>query len=482
VTNAYHKTAKHLPVTLQGQSRRCAGNRVACGSVCCDRFEACVAGVCGARCRGNASPCGLNCCNPGIVCCGNVCCPFGQSCRNGTCVTTVACNPPFVIRGSDGKCVFPTTPGICPRNEVDCAKGCATLGTATDPATVCQGGTCENGVCISHTLTASELATLRTSIQNFVTSQNQAEAATVAAGTASDLRVGDFIGACTRLMFHDPGPGRSARGCNFVRDQATASCNGRPCEFTAPHNNGMQQAVQTIHDFYNDQAFWPRISLVDFIYLFGAEALRVVSSGNANIPFRTGRVPCQCLRIRPLSACASLPSFSDATMPAAENTFAQLQNIMQTQMGFTENEWLCLLGAHALGRTKRTNSGYGGPWTSTSSTFSNQYYHTMNEDLWVVENGAVSTNEDIPIVGNKEFRVPGTNHMMLRADMCPYWDIESNPTCQVDHGATASGCPRRLPQFDFLQTLLDVNVFFNCFNPAFQKMSEMGTSGLHTPS
>jgi len=421
---------------------------------------------------------------PGTPCasssrCGIQCCSGSETCQGNTnCVPSVQCDPPFVIRASDGKCVSPTTPGICPRNEFDCAKGCATLGTTTDPATVCQGGVCEDGACVPHTLTASELNTIKTRIRDFVTARNQAEAAS----TDSNVRVGDFIGGCTRLMFHDAGPGRRARGCAFVRDQASASCNGRDCEFTAGHNSGLSQSIRIIHDFYNDGAFWPLLNLPDFIYLFGAEALRTVSNGKANIPYRTGRVPCQCLLTRPFSACASPPNFPNS-MPEAEMPRTQLRNIMETQMGFDEHEWICLTGAHSLGRAMRSNTGYGGPWTGAPATFDNSYFITMSVDPWVIENGVASTNEDTPAVGKQQYRLPGTNHMMLRSDMVMYWDTETRPGCPVNHAATPDFCPPREPEFSFMTTLKNnIDTFFNCFNPAFQKMSEMGNSGLHTPS
>jgi hypothetical protein len=421
---------------------------------------------------------------PGTPCsgssqCGVQCCAAGQTCQNGVCGTSgpTNCDPPFVASG--GKCVFPTTPGICPRNEVDCAKGCATLGTTTNPATVCQGGTCENGVCVTHRPTAAEIASIRARIATFVTNSIQTEASQAATNPA--VRVGDFIGGCTRLMFHDSGPARRAAGCAFVRDQSTASCNGRACEFTSDHNVGLARSIQIIHDFYNDQAFWPLISLQDFIYLFGLEALRVVSSGQVTSAFRTGRAPCQCLLTRPFSACANPPNFPDS-MPEAEHSFAQLKTVMETQMGFTEHEWMCLTGAHAMGRAMRSNTGYGGPWTSTPGTFSSQYWQTMNTDQWVSENGVVSTNEDIPAVGKKEFRLPGTNRMMLRSDMAPYWDIETNPNCPVTHGVGTGFCPPREPQFTFMNTLLNPTTFFGCFNPAFQKMCELGNPTLNTPS
>jgi hypothetical protein len=170
-------------------------------------------------------------------------------------------------------------------------------------------------------------------------------------------------------------------------------------------------------------------------------------------------------------------------MPEPEMTFSQLRTVMETQMGFAQNEWLCLVGAHSLGRAMRSNTGYGGAWTTTSNTFDNQYYKTMNNDIWLREEGRTSTSEDVPVTGNEEFRIDtGAGTMMLKSDMAPYWDIETNPTCPVDHGATSQFCPPRTTQFNFLQTLQNIGTFFSCFNPAFVKLSEMGATGLRTPA
>jgi hypothetical protein len=170
-------------------------------------------------------------------------------------------------------------------------------------------------------------------------------------------------------------------------------------------------------------------------------------------------------------------------MPEPEMTLAQLKTIMENQMGFSVNEWLCLVGAHSVGRAMRSNTGYGGAWTTTSNTFDNAYHRSMNDDNWLRENGRISTSEDVPETGKRQFRIDnGAGTMMLNSDMAPFWDIESSPGCPVDHGATPQFCPPRNTNFNFLQTLQNINTFFSCFNPAFVKMSELGATGLRTPS
>jgi len=419
-------------------------------------------------------------CNGGQVACGSTCCPSGQTCQNDRCATPSACNSPFVTQ--NGKCVFPITPaGLCPRNEVDCRIGCASQGTQNNPATVCQGGVCEDGVCVPVAPSARQISDLRQQIRAFTRAKIDDELANGDVDRGPK-RVGDFVGGVVRSLFHDAGASRAARGCLFVRDLDTGSCNGQACEFTADHNKGLSTVVQEIHAFYNSLNIWWQINLPDFFYLFVSEVVNLVSDGRGVVPVRFGRQPCRCLLTRPFSACTSPPSFPDS-MPDPEMSLFDLRRIMQTEMGFTEHEWFCLLGCHSLGRAMRNNTGYARNWSPTPATLDNTYYLTMNNDPWIREAGEASSSVDVPASGKNQFQI-GTaglgrhqGQMMLKADMVPYWDIEGS-NCDVTHGATSNFCQPRSPQFDFLQQLLNINFFFSCLNPALQKLSELGTSGL----
>jgi hypothetical protein len=344
---------------------------------------------------------------------------------------------------------------------------------------------CEDGVCVPVAATVRQINALRAQIRDFVQAKIDDELTNGAVDRGSK-RVGDFVGGCVRAVFHDAGPARAARGCLFVRDQDTNSCNGRDCEFEADHNKGLSTVVEEIHDFYNSLNIWWQINLPDFFYLFASEVVNLVSDGRGVIPFRLGRRPCPCSLTRPFSACTNPPDFPDS-MPAPENSLAELRQTMQTEMGFTEHEWFCLLGAHSLGRAMRNNTGYARNWSPTPATLDNTYFLTMNNDPWIREDGEDSTSVDVPARPHHQFRIGGPGNtrahggeMMLFSDMVPYWEIEGSD-CDVTHGTTRNFCQPRSPQFDFLQQLLNINFFFNCFNPAFQKLSEMGTSGLFLP-
>jgi len=51
------------------------------------------------------------------------------------------------------------------------------------------------------------------------------------------------------------------------------------------------------------------------------------------------------------------------------------------RMGFNDKEIVCLSGAHALGRCHTDRSGFWGPWTRAPTTFSNEYFRVLVEEV-----------------------------------------------------------------------------------------------------
>lgn len=58
-----------------------------------------------------------------------------------------------------------------------------------------------------------------------------------------------------------------------------------------------------------------------------------------------------------------------------------IQNIFN-RLGFNDREAVCLIGAHAVGRTHKDRSGFEGPWTFSPISFSNQFYKLLLESDW----------------------------------------------------------------------------------------------------
>jgi len=452
--------------------------------------------ICAIRVRPGGCPAGQTMC-AGVCRCGTLCsgpiCAANQVCSNGQCVAPPACAAPFQME--NGVCVYPRTGGTCPRDEVDCLKGCASAATTANPFTICQGGQCRNGVCVKNQLSAADVTSLTTAITTFFNARS-AEEQTLATNPNSGIRVGDFVGGLARAMFHDPGAGRAAHGCLWVRDVNTNTCNGRACEFTAVHNRGMEETVIEWHDFYvsgklsNGNTIISTITLQDFVYLAGRVALKIASGNNAqlNINYRWGRQACNCLELRPFSACANPPSFPNS-MPEPEEPFTVLADTMENKMGFTRREWYCLLGAHTLGRCEAKNSGYARSWVETPNRFNNQYFLDILAIVWDREPGTQSasnpTNPDQVVQGHSQFMAhgaaPNTGTIMLDVDMATFW-LTDGSNCNVTH--TGAGCPQRLQnrEFNTLLDMQDLRTFYECFAPAFQKMTEMGNTGLQLPA
>ena len=119
------------------------------------------------------------------------------------------------------------------------------------------------------------------------------------------------------------------------------------------------------------------------------------------------------------------------------------------RMGFNDQEIVALAGAHALGRCHADASGYVGPWTPTPTTFNNLYFSLLVNLKWV------------PNVVNEhaQFKDPSGKLMMLPSDIVLIEDAKFRK--YVDIYAK------------------DQKKFFDDFAKAFQKLEELGTSGLY---
>jgi cytochrome c peroxidase len=100
------------------------------------------------------------------------------------------------------------------------------------------------------------------------------------------------------------------------------------------------------------QAKFPEISYADIYTLAGVVAIE--ESGGPAIPFRFGRVDMPNGETSPPDG--RLP---DADKGSSKRTVAHIKEIFK-RMGFSSQEIVALLGAHALGRCHTDASGYWG--------------------------------------------------------------------------------------------------------------------------
>ena len=153
------------------------------------------------------------------------------------------------------------------------------------------------------------------------------------------------------------------------------------------------------------KAAYPDISYAD-LYTF-AGVVAVEESGGPKIPYSTGRIDME-------DGTTSDPNdrLPDADKGSKVATVQHMRDIFH-RMGFTDQELVALLGAHAMGRCHTDRSGYWGPWTNAETTFSNEYFRLLMEERWSPK----YTHNGKPWTGPDQFEDKTGNLMMLPVDM-----------------------------------------------------------------
>jgi len=403
-------------------------------------------------------------------------------------------------RDSQGRCVFPTTAGLCYKNQVDCQYGCVHP-YDNIPNNICRGGTCIDGQCVKVPVTRSTVSMaegiIRQAIDDRMGGNN---------GVEKERFKGDILGGFVRGAFHSTS-NKIAQACLLV-DQ----CGNQRCEANADHNHGLEYTIQYVNKIYADHNMGPYMTLQDFFYLATVVAVNYASQGRIVIPYRWGHSACQCLDYSPArgQTCPNLPYFP-GTMPGPEMDYEDLVRIMEHEFHFSKVEWYCLLGAHSLGRADPDATGYARHWGPTPDKLDNRFYQILGDEsvTWDRERstngqqaGAV-TDLDQPCAGLSQFALRGKTashqgELMLGSDVNLFWNADQNAkNCSVTFrergNLPTGGCARRLLRdnsFGGSNTAFDMlNIWKNdaapwrsCFIPAFQKMIEFGQSNLRFPA
>lgn len=143
---------------------------------------------------------------------------------------------------------------------------------------------------------------------------------------------------------------------------------------------------------------------------------------------------------------------ADSGPPGADPSDADHLRSIFYRMGFNDQEIVILSGAHALGRCHTTASGYDGPWTPTPTTFTNAYFTLLQNLDWKKKEWE----------GPYQYVAgPKGSLMMLPSDLVLLQDKKFLKWVKV-YGQDAAK-------------------FNTDFAKAFQKLEELGTSGL-TPT
>jgi len=255
---------------------------------------------------------------------------------------------------------------------------------------------------------------------------------------------GHFCGGIVRLAAHDfmdydqtdPISPQGANGCIDWN--------------TAPGESGADNAgLETI--WCDDHEVCPLKGLYDTIYeplgisradfwVVAANAVIKLTSlewtdtegennfSDLDLPFRYGRVD--------LDDCTSI---SAHRLPGAQGC-DQVEKTFITQMGLDWRDAVALLGAHTLGFGSTSFSGHDGMWVDEEQetiTFDKRYYEEILRRAWRLRDPENNTpTEDLSIhlgAPKQDWTWAGPNdgnpRMMLNADICLAFDIDSGIDC-----------------------------------------------------
>lgn len=124
------------------------------------------------------------------------------------------------------------------------------------------------------------------------------------------------------------------------------------------------------------------------------------------------------------------------------------------RMGFTDREIVALSGAHALGRCHEDRSGFWGPWTTSPTTFSNDYFKVLLEKKWTLK----KTHKGELWKGPQQFEDKSGELMMLATDLALINDVKFRPVVE--------------------EYAKDEKKFFDDFAKAWIKLQELGCKHL----
>lgn len=166
-----------------------------------------------------------------------------------------------------------------------------------------------------------------------------------------------------RLAWHASG--------TYCKDTNTGGSSGSGMRYEQeggdPANAGLQHARVALEPVRSKH---PNLTYADLWTLAGVEAVRAM--GGPEIQWKPGR-----------------SDFADDSMlpprgrlPDGAQAADHLRAVFQQRMGFSDQEIVCLSGAHNLGRCHPDRSGFQGPWVVAPTRFSNQYYQLLLKLDW----------------------------------------------------------------------------------------------------
>ncbi|TIB70009.1 heme peroxidase [Wallemia mellicola] len=182
-----------------------------------------------------------------------------------------------------------------------------------------------------------------------------------------DYDDGSFAPVLLRLAWH-------ASGTYSKYDKANpGGSNKATMRFKAEAKDEANAGLEIGRDLLNNKVKpqFPWISYGDLWTLAGVAGLQEMGGPKASIvAWRPGRI----------DGTDEREAITNRLPDGAKDEH-HIQNIFN-RLGFNDREAVCLIGAHAVGRTHKDRSGFEGPWTFSPISFSNQFYKLLLESDW----------------------------------------------------------------------------------------------------
>jgi len=207
-----------------------------------------------------------------------------------------------------------------------------------------------------------------------------------------------LYGTLIRLAWHCSG--------TYSKEDGSGGSDGARMRFDPEKSWGANAGLDVARNALEPvKAKFPEMSYADLYTYAGVVA--VEEAGGPKINFRTGRQDLESGETSPPDG--RLP---DADKGSRKSTIQHVRDIFY-RLGFSDQEIVALLGAHAMGRCHTNASGYWGPWTNAENTFSNEYYRLLVEERWAPK----MTHNGKPWTGPDQFEDSSGNLMMLPSDI-----------------------------------------------------------------
>jgi catalase (peroxidase I) len=191
-----------------------------------------------------------------------------------------------------------------------------------------------------------------------------------------------------RLAWHASG--------TYSQFDLTGGSNGATMRFCPESRHGANNGLGIARDALEPvKRKHPSLSYADLWVL--ASIVAIKEMGGPDINFTPGRSDARDGRSTP----------PEGRLPDANRNADHIRAIFY-RMGFSDREIVALLGAHALGRCHRENSGFVGAWTHSPDVFSNDFFVQLLNEKW--------EKVELPN-GNYQFNDPKREIMMLPSDM-----------------------------------------------------------------